>query len=51
MADGRSIDVRHPECIAYLASAPGAMVAQQDGTFLFVELVLMLDLEFAGRES
>jgi hypothetical protein len=48
MANGRSIDVFHPECITYVPSAPGARIAQRDGTDLVVEVALIVSLEFMG---
>jgi hypothetical protein len=45
MADGRSLDVMHPEFLAHTASGRTIMVAAPDDSFEVIDLLLVTSLE------
>ena len=50
MADGRSVEVKHPEWIAY-AGGRIALVAKPDETFEIIDLLLVPSLEAIGQSA
>jgi len=45
MADGRSLDVHHPEFVARTPTGRGAIVFKPDDTFEVIDLLLVASLE------
>ncbi len=45
LADGRHLDVKHPEFLAYTPKVRIAVVMRLDGTFEIVDLMLVTSLE------
>lgn len=45
MADGRSVDVQHPEFLAQSPTGRTIMVAKADETFEIIDLLLVTSLE------
>jgi len=46
LADGREIPVRHREFVMALPTGRTVIVAQPDGSFNVIDLLLVTDLEF-----
>ena len=45
MADGRHVDVEHPEFLAHTPTGRTVMIAKRDETFEVVDLLLVTSLE------
>ena len=51
MADGRSLDVHHPDFVARSPAGRGVIVYKLDETFEVVDLRLVASLEVLDRQS
>jgi len=51
LADGRVLDVPHPECLAYAPQARTVVVVKPDESFEVVDLLLVTSLEmYSGKQ-
>jgi hypothetical protein len=51
MADGRSLDVHHPDFVARAPTGRGIIVYKPDDTFEVVDLLLVASLEVLNGQS
>lgn len=48
LADGRKLDVRHPEYLTVFNKAPRIAVEQDDGTYDLINLPIVVSVELLG---
>ena len=51
IADGRAIDVTHPECLAHAPNARTFIVVKPDESFEVIDLLLVTSLEVTNGKS
>jgi len=51
MAEGRSLDVQHPDFVARSPTGRAAIVCKPDETFEYVDLLLVASLEVLNGQS
>jgi len=51
LADGRRVSVQHPEFLAFAPKARTFVVAQPDGAFKIIDLMLVTELEVRARRN